>query len=101
MVVARTKEIGVRKVLGASVLGIARLLTKEFVILIIVANVIAFPLVWYFAGQWLQTFAFRTSLNPLLFAGTLAIALTATLLIVGAQTLKAALTNPVKSLRYE
>lgn len=101
MVVARTKEIGVRKVLGANVFGITKLLTKEFVLLIIVANLIAIPLVWYFADQWLQTFAFRTSLNPLLFAGTLAIALTATLLIVGVQTVKAAMTNPVNSLRYE
>ncbi len=101
MVVARTKEIGVRKVLGANVFGITKLLTKEFVLLIIIANLIAIPLVWYFADQWLQTFAFRTSLNPLLFAGTLAIALTATLLIVGLQTVKAAMTNPVNSLRYE
>ncbi len=101
MVVARTKEIGVRKVLGANVFGITKLLTKEFVLLIIIANLIAIPLVWYFADQWLQTFAFRTSLNPLLFAGTLVIALTATLLIVGLQTVKAAMTNPVNSLRYE
>ncbi len=101
MVVARTKEIGVRKVLGANAFGITRLLTREFVVLIIIANLIAVPLVWYFADQWLQTFAFRTSLNPLLFAGTMAIALTATLLIVGTQTAKAAMTNPVKSLRYE
>jgi putative ABC transport system permease protein len=101
MVVARTKEIGVRKVLGANVVSITTLLTKEFVVLIIVANLIAVPLVWYVADQWLQTFAFRTSMNPLLFAGTMAIALTATLLIVGAQAVKAAMTDPVKSLRYE
>jgi putative ABC transport system permease protein len=101
MVVARTKEIGVRKVLGANVFSITRLLTREFVLLIIAANLIAVPLVWYFADQWLQTFAFRTSLNPFLFIATLGIALTATLLIVGAQTVKAAMTDPVKSLRYE
>jgi len=101
MVVARTKEIGVRKVLGADVLSITQLLTKEFILLIVVANLIAIPMVWYFAEQWLQSFAFRTTINPFLFAGTLAIALTTTLLIVGAQTIKAALSDPVKSLRYE
>lgn len=101
MVVARTKEIGVRKILGANMLGITKLLTKEFVLLIIISNLIAVPLVWYFADQWLQTYAFRTSLNPLLFGGTMVIALTATLLIVGIQTVKAAMTNPVNSLRYE
>lgn len=101
MVVARTKEIGVRKVLGADALNITALLTKEFVLLIVIANVLAIPLVWYFAEEWLKMFAFRTALNPLLFAGTMAIALVATLLVVGAQTLRAAYANPVKSLRSE
>lgn len=101
MVVARTKEIGVRKVLGADVFSITALLTKEFILLIIVANLIAIPLVWYFAEQWLQAFAFRTPINPFLFVGTLVIAVTTTLLIVGVQTMKAALSDPVKSLRYE
>jgi putative ABC transport system permease protein len=101
MVVARTKEIGVRKVLGADVFSITKLLTKEFVMLIVVANLIAIPVVWYFAAQWLQAFAFRAAINPLLFVGTLAIALTTTLLIVSVQTIRAAVAYPVKSLRYE
>ncbi|MCU0368653.1 MAG: ABC transporter permease [Cyclobacteriaceae bacterium] len=101
MVVARTKEIGVRKILGADVFSITTLLTKEFVMLIVIANLIAIPLVWYFADQWLQVFAFRTTVNPLLFLGTMVIALTATLLIVGAQTIRAANANPVNSLRSE
>jgi putative ABC transport system permease protein len=101
MVVARTKEIGVRKILGADVFSITTLLTKEFVMLIVIANLIAIPLVWYFADQWLQVFAFRTTVNPLLFVGTMVIALTATLLIVGAQTIRAANANPVNSLRSE
>jgi putative ABC transport system permease protein len=101
MVVARTKEIGVRKILGADVFSITTLLTKEFVMLIVIANLIAIPLVWYFADQWLQVFAFRTTVNPLLFLGTMVIALTATLLIVGAQTIRAANANPVNSLRAE
>jgi putative ABC transport system permease protein len=101
MVVARTKEIGVRKVLGADVLNIAGLLSKEFVVLVLVANLIAFPLTWYFANEWLQTFAFRMSVNPLLFIGTMVLAILFTLLVVSFQTIKAALTDPVKALRYE
>jgi len=101
MVVARTKEIGVRKVLGAGVFSIAGMVSKEFIVLIVIANSIAFPLTWYFAEQWLQTFAFRMKLNPLLFVWTTLIALCITLFAVSYQTLKAALADPVKSLKYE
>lgn len=101
MVVAKTKEIGVRKVLGAGVMNITRLLSKEFIVLVIVANVLAIPLAWYFAGQWLNSFAYRTTLNPLLFVWTTLIAITITLLAVGYQTIRAASADPVKSLRYE
>lgn len=101
MVVARTKEIGVRKVLGADVFNIAGLLSKEFVVLVFIANLIAFPLTWYFANQWLQTFAFRMAVNPMLFVGTMLLAIILTLLVVSFQTIKAALTDPVKALRYE
>lgn len=101
MVVAKTKEIGVRKVLGAGVFNITRLLSKEFVVLVVVANVLAVPLAWYFANQWLNKFAYRTSLNPLLFVWTTLIAITITLIAVGYQTIRAASADPVKSLRYE
>ncbi|HEY0652951.1 MAG TPA: ABC transporter permease [Chryseosolibacter sp.] len=101
MVAARTKEIGVRKVLGADVLSITTLLSKEFVLLVVVANVIAFPLAWYFANEWLSTFATRSPLNPMLFVMTMGIALAITLATISFQTVKAALTDPVKSLRYE
>jgi putative ABC transport system permease protein len=101
MVVARTKEIGVRKVLGAGVFSITRLLSKEFIVLVIVANVISIPIAWYFASQWLQKFAYRTALNPMLFVWTALIAITITLLAVGYQTVRAATSDPVKSLRYE
>jgi putative ABC transport system permease protein len=101
MVVARTKEIGVRKILGADVFSITRLLSKEFLLLVLIANAIAFPLTWYLASEWLNTFAFRMTINPILFIGTMTIALAVTLAIVSLQTIKAALADPVKSLRYE
>jgi putative ABC transport system permease protein len=101
MVVSRTKEIGVRKVLGASIVSLAMLLTKEFLILVVVANLIAVPLTWYFAGEWLTGFAFRTSLNPILFMITTLAAVSLTIITVGYQTFRAALADPVRSLRHE
>jgi len=101
MVVARTKEIGVRKILGADVFSITKLLSEEFIMLVVIANLIAFPLTWYAANEWLTTFAFRMQVNPWLFVGTMLLALGFTLVVVSIQTIKAALTDPVKSLRYE
>lgn len=101
MVVTRTKEIGIRKVLGANVFSILKLLSTEFLWLVLIANVIALPLVWYFANQWLQGFAYRTTLNLALFMIPLLGALAITLITVGIQTLKAAVADPVDSLRYE
>ncbi len=101
MVAARTKEIGIRKVLGAGVFSITGMLSKEFVILVLIANVIAFPLAGYFADQWLEGFAFRMKFNPLLFAWTTLIAVSITLFAVSYQTIKAALANPIKSLRHD
>ncbi|MBT1703265.1 ABC transporter permease [Chryseosolibacter indicus] len=101
MVISRTKEIGVRKVLGADVLSIASLLSKEFIALVVAANVIAIPVTWYLADQWLQTFANRVSINPLIFIITLMIAITITIVAISYQTVRAALIDPIKSLRYE
>jgi putative ABC transport system permease protein len=101
MVASRTKEIGVRKVLGADVIHITAMLSKEFIILVAVANIIAFPLAWYFADQWLSNFANRDALNPFIFVMTMAIALVITLATISLQTIKAAMTDPIKSLRYE
>jgi putative ABC transport system permease protein len=101
MVVAKTKEIGVRKILGAGVFTITRLLSKEFILLVVIANVIAFPLSWYFANQWLQQFAYRAPLDSMIFIWTIIIALIVTLLAVGYQTMRAATANPVDSLRSE
>lgn len=97
----RTKEIGVRKVLGASVTDIVLLLSKEFVVLVVVAFVVAAPLVWLAMERWLNNFAYRAEwgLDLLALAGGLGLAIA--LLTVSAQAIRAALTDPVESLRYE
>lgn len=97
----RTREIGVRKVLGASVKNIWTLLSKEFVILVFISLVIAFPLAWYLMNTWLQDYAYRTNLSWTIFAVAGCSALLITLLTVSYQAIKAALANPVKSLRTE
>lgn len=101
MVVSRTKEIGIRKILGADVLSITRLLSREFMVLVIVANVIALPVAWYVANHWLESFAYRTTPGVGLFLITFIAGLMVTLVTVSIQTLRAALANPVNSLRYE
>ncbi len=97
----RTKEIGVRKVLGASVASIVTLLSKDFLKLVLIAIVIASPLAWYAMNQWLQNFEYRIAIEWWVFAlaGLLAVAIA--LLTVSFQSIKAALINPVKSLRAE
>jgi putative ABC transport system permease protein len=101
MVVSRTKEIGVRKVLGADAFSITALLSREFVWLVLIANLLACPVAWYLANDWLGDFAFKTEIRPDIFLITVAIGLIITLLAVSLQTLKAALSDPVKALRYE
>jgi putative ABC transport system permease protein len=97
----RRKEIGIRKVLGATVSHLALLLSRDFLLLVVLALVIASPIAWYFADAWLRDFAYRTSMNGwvLLEAGLAAIGLA--LLTVGFQSLRAARANPVDTLRTE
>ncbi|GAA4410589.1 ABC transporter permease [Nibrella viscosa] len=99
--VQRTKEIGIRKVLGASVPEILRLLYKEFALLVLIAFLVATPIAWYATGQWLQGYAFRITPEWDVFVLPFAVVLLIALLTVSFQTLKAALMNPVKSLRTE
>jgi putative ABC transport system permease protein len=97
----RTKEIGIRKVLGATAPNIIRLLTREFVILIAVANVIAWPVAFLVMSGWLKDFSYRVPLTVWVFAGSGLLTLLIALLTVSFQAVKAALSDPATSLRYE
>jgi putative ABC transport system permease protein len=97
----RTKEIGIRKVMGASASQLAVRLSREFVVLVLLANIIAWPVAYYAMSRWLQQFAYRIPLGFLFFVLAAGGALLVALLTVGTQTVRAALSNPVDALRYE
>jgi putative ABC transport system permease protein len=97
----RTKEIGVRKVLGASIAGIVGMLSKDFIVLVLIALVIASPIAWYFMDQWLTDFAYHVDIAWWVFVLAGLAAVTIALITVGYQSIRAALMNPVESLRSE
>ncbi len=97
----RTKEIGIRKALGATVPGIVGLLSSDFLKWVLIANVIAWPAAYYIMNTWLQDFAYRVSIQPWAFVLAGTIALVIAMIAVGVYALRSARANPVESLRYE
>jgi len=98
---SRIKEIGIRKILGASVVEILVYLAKEFFLLIGIANFIAIPIILFAVNKWLQTFAYRINVGGEIFLLSCSLTLIFAFLTVSFQTIKAAIANPVDSLRYE
>jgi ABC-type antimicrobial peptide transport system permease subunit len=97
----RTKEIGIRKVLGASVINVWRMLSQDFVLLVFISSFIAVPIAYYFISHWLQQYEYRTEISWWIFIVSVIGAVVVTLLTVSYQAIKASLMNPVKSLRSE
>jgi putative ABC transport system permease protein len=97
----RIKEIGIRKVLGATVANIVAMLSKDFLKLVLIAALIAFPVAWWAMNKWLQDFAYRIHISWWIFVVAGLLALLIALMTVGFKAIKAAITNPVKNLRTE
>ncbi len=97
----RVKEIGIRKVLGADVRSIVAMISKDFVKLVLIALIFAFPLAWWAMNKWLEDFAYRVNIGWWVFALAGSVALLIALITVSFRAVKAALANPVKSLRTE
>jgi putative ABC transport system permease protein len=97
----RTKEVGIRKVLGASVRGVVTILSEDFLKLICIALIIAIPAAWMVANKWLQNYPYRITLSWWLFAFAAILVIMIALITVSFQAIRAAIANPVKSLRTE
>jgi putative ABC transport system permease protein len=97
----RQKEIGIRKVIGASVSNVVAMLSKDFLLLVFIALIVAIPASWWAANEWLKSFAYRINVSPLIFIITAVVVILITIITVSFQSIKAAIANPVKSLRTE
>jgi putative ABC transport system permease protein len=95
------KEIGIRKVLGASVTDLVKLLTKDFMLLVIIGSIAACPLTYYFISKWLQNFAYKIHFSVFPYLLAIVITFFVAVIVVGIRTIIASSANPVKSLRYE
>ena len=93
--------MGIRKVLGSTTTTLTTLLTKEYLILVLIANLIAWPLSWYFVADWLQNFAYRIQINPLTFLLAGVIAFSIAIITISTKAIRTAMTNPAEVLRYE
>jgi ABC-type antimicrobial peptide transport system permease subunit len=101
MVVQKTKEVGIRKVLGASAANVVYLFSREFTILIIIAFALAAPVAYYMMSEWLKNFAFRIDIGVLVFLIAIVASIAIAWITVGYKSIKAAIANPIKSLRSE
>lgn len=99
--IQRAREIGIRKVLGASVSGLWKMLPKDFLLLVVAAIVLGIPLAWYLSLKWLQQYEYRTDLSWMIFLLTGVIAMSITIVTVSFETLRAELANPVRALKSE
>ena len=97
----RAKEIGIRKVLGANATQLVKLLSKDFLLLIVIAALVAFPVAWWAMNKWLSDFAYRTSISWWVFAIAAIVSIVIAFVTISTQAVKAALMNPVQSLRTE
>ncbi|HNR54786.1 MAG TPA: ABC transporter permease, partial [Flavobacteriales bacterium] len=97
----RTREIGIRKVMGADIPAITYLVTRDFLLLVLIGAVLAIPLAWLGVGRWLENFAFRTAIEPLVFVLAALVVLMIATVTVSFRAISAASTDPVKALRHE
>jgi len=97
----RRKEVSIRKVLGAPIASIVQLLSREILILVLVANIVAWPIAWYFMREWLNGFAYHIEMTIITYLISGGLAIVVTLITIGSQTLKAALVNPATILKNE
>ncbi|UCE22363.1 MAG: FtsX-like permease family protein, partial [Candidatus Aminicenantes bacterium] len=97
----RSKEICIRKILGAKVTDIVRMITRDFIVLAFAANLVAFPLAYLAISRWLQSFAYRVGISPLVFLEAFVLSITIAMITISSNAIKASIANPVDSLRYE